>query len=86
MLCVHVQAALQLLLAKETRLLHTLDKLRVAATQEKRATGRQKVLGALAQPKTWPLSNGKKVRCAGAPASSCLPVYRCAALNRCLPV
>lgn len=55
------QAALQLLLAKETRLLHTLDKLRVAATQEKRATARQKVLGALAQPKTWPLSNGKKV-------------------------
>lgn len=57
-----VQAALQLLLAKETRLLHTLDKLRVAAHQEKRSTGRQKVLGALAQPKTWSLSNGKKVR------------------------
>lgn len=58
--CVRVQAALQLLLAKETRLLHTLDKLRMAAHQEKQAMGRQ-VLGALAQPKAWPLSNGKKV-------------------------
>jgi hypothetical protein len=56
------QAALQLLLAKETRLLHTLDRLRVAAHQERRVTGRQKTLGALAQPKTWALSNGGKVR------------------------
>jgi hypothetical protein len=56
------QAALQLLLAKETRLLQTLDKLRVNARKETKALGTQKLLGHLAQPKTWTLSNGKKVR------------------------
>lgn len=57
-----LQAALQLLLAKETRLLHTLDRLRVAAHHERRVVGRQQQLGGLAQPKTWALSNGKKVK------------------------
>jgi hypothetical protein len=56
------QAALQLLLAKETRLLQTLDKLRVNARKETKALGTQKLLGHLAQPKTWTLSNGKKVK------------------------
>lgn len=56
------QAALQLLLAKETRLLHTLDRLRTVAHRERRASGRQHTLGSLAQPKTWALSNGGKVR------------------------
>jgi hypothetical protein len=56
------QAALQLLLAKETRLLQTLDKLRVNARKETKALETQKLLGHLAQPKTWTLSNGKKVR------------------------
>ncbi|WIA10090.1 hypothetical protein OEZ85_010297 [Tetradesmus obliquus] len=55
------QAALQLLLAKETRLLQTLDKLRVNARKETKALASQKLLGHLAQPKTWTLSNGKKV-------------------------
>jgi hypothetical protein len=56
-----LQAALQLLLAKETRLLHTLDRLRTVANQQRRASGRQQTLGRLAQPKAWTLSNGKKV-------------------------
>jgi hypothetical protein len=56
------QAALQLLLAKETRLLQTLDKLRVNARKETKALATQKLLGHLAQPKTWTLSNGKKAR------------------------
>lgn len=56
------QGALQLLLAKETRLLQTLDKLRVNAKQEVKALSTHKMLNHLAQPKTWTLSNGKKVR------------------------
>lgn len=56
------QAALQLLLAKETRLLQTLDRLRVNAHHETKARDTQQQLGSLAAPKTWPLRNGKKVR------------------------
>lgn len=58
----HQQAALQLLLAKETRLLQTLDKLRLNAKQENKSRNTDKVLGNLSQPKTWTLSKGKKVR------------------------
>jgi hypothetical protein len=56
-----MKAALKLLLAKETRLLQTLDRLRTSARQENKARSAQQQLGGLAQPKTWTLSNGKKV-------------------------
>ena len=55
------QAALKLLLAKETRLLQTLERLRVNARHENKARHTQQQLGSLAQPKTWVVSNGKKV-------------------------
>lgn len=56
------QAALQLLLAKETRLLQMLDRLRVNARHEHTAAATQQQLSGLAAPKTWQLSNGKAVR------------------------
>eukprot|EP00879_Flechtneria_rotunda_P028181 GHRR01030264.1.p1 GENE.GHRR01030264.1~~GHRR01030264.1.p1 ORF type:complete len:215 (+),score=70.38 GHRR01030264.1:987-1631(+) len=55
------QAALQLLLAKETRLLQTLDRLRVNAREEVKARKTEKELSSLSLPKTWTLTNGKKV-------------------------
>lgn len=57
------QTALQLLLAKETRLLQTLDKLRLNAKHENKARHMEKALGTMSQPQTWTLSNGKKVWC-----------------------
>jgi hypothetical protein len=56
-----LQAALQLMLAKETRLLQALDRLRVNAHHEHRAHATQQQLGRLAAPTTWSLSNGKQV-------------------------
>lgn len=55
------QAALQLLLAKETRLLQTLDRLHINARHENKALHTQQQLGSLSQPKTWALTNGKQV-------------------------
>jgi hypothetical protein len=68
--CMVPQAALQLLLAKETRLLQTIDKLRVGATavaKEKRA---DRALTGMAAPVTWELRNGAKVRGGGLCVSS----------------
>lgn len=56
------QAALQLLLAKETKLLQTIGRLRVNALHENKDIKTQKELDGMAQPKTWELRNGVKVR------------------------
>eukprot|EP00877_Chromochloris_zofingiensis_P012709 jgi/Chrzof1/7692/Cz02g33050.t1 len=55
------QAALQLLLAKETKLLQTIGRLRVNALHENKDIKTQKELDGMAQPKTWELRNGVKV-------------------------
>jgi len=55
------QEALRLLLAKETRLLQTIDRLRVNAKHEIRDARAHEALGAIAGPKTWELKNGAKV-------------------------
>lgn len=61
------QEALRLLLAKETRLLQTIDRLRVNARHEAHGARADQALGAMAAPKTWELRNGAKVRAAGRP-------------------
>jgi hypothetical protein len=53
--------ALRLLLAKETRLLQTIDRLRVNAAHERRDAKAAAGLGTMAAPKTWELRNGTKV-------------------------
>jgi hypothetical protein len=55
------QAALQLLLAKETRLLQTLDRLRINARAENGAAHARRLLGHLASPQMWTLRNGGRV-------------------------
>jgi hypothetical protein len=56
------QRALRLLLARETRLLQTLDRLRVNAAHEGRDAAAHRALGAMAAPRAWELRNGNKAR------------------------
>jgi hypothetical protein len=55
------RSALAALLAKETRLLQTVGRLRVNAAHERRGAAAAAALGAMAAPKTWELRNGAKV-------------------------
>ncbi|KAI8476970.1 MAG: hypothetical protein J3K34DRAFT_516223 [Monoraphidium minutum] len=53
--------ALRLLLAKETRLLQTVDRLRTGAARDARGARAAAGLAAMAAPETWELRNGNKV-------------------------
>ncbi|GAB4817527.1 hypothetical protein N2152v2_004573 [Parachlorella kessleri] len=55
------QEALQMLLAKETRLLQTIDKLKIAAAGSNRAARVEGLLQRLASPKQWVLASGAVV-------------------------
>ncbi|GBG00116.1 hypothetical protein Rsub_12857 [Raphidocelis subcapitata] len=54
------QEALRLLLAREARLLQTMDRLRVNAAHEGRDAAAHRALGAMAGPRAWELRNGSK--------------------------
>lgn len=61
-ICMTLQEALRLLLSKETRLLQTIERLRVNAKAEARDAAAHGSLGTMAAPRTWELRNGGKVR------------------------
>ncbi|GMH42342.1 hypothetical protein BSKO_10261 [Bryopsis sp. KO-2023] len=55
------QTALEQLFLKETKLLQTIDRLRVAANRENKEERIQATLMKMSEPKKWDLSNGNKV-------------------------